>query len=71
MSPISIAALIQALMAVSEASLDLGQEADEQGRDLCQGEHANSANEPGGPDSDSHAASNCGNLGEDAIDATL
>lgn len=50
MSPISIAALIQALMAVSE--LDLGQEAEEERGDLGQGEHADCADEPGSPDGD-------------------
>lgn len=52
MSPVSIAALIQALMAVSEANLDLGQETEEQGRDLGQGEHADCTDEPGSPDGD-------------------
>lgn len=52
MSPISIAALIQALMAVSEANLDLGQEAEEERGDLGQGEHADRADEPGSPDGD-------------------
>lgn len=62
---------IRLLLKVVGGALDLGQEAEEQGRDLGKGEHTNSADNPGGPDSHSHTASNGGNLGKDAIDLTL
>lgn len=71
MSPVSIAALIQALMAVSESNLDLGQEAEEERGDFSNGEHGSRADNPRKPDGDTHSALDRGDLSKDAIDLSL